>query len=235
MKMLWSLIKIAVIFVIITGCFFLLINKTFVYERFKAELMDGEGIPVRRFMYLINVDNGLNASFITPLGADSLEIQKENYLNSLDFCYNKFYYDSDNNITITKYNIIDNGYYRNVFITYASGNYCGNDYILKDDWMNDYTLSSTFVGGDITDKAVPELIAKISKDSRVENPIISDYNSSVSLKVDAVIEGIDYSLVFQDFSENEIVVKRFMYGVEQFAVYKMENAVNFLLSLERLK
>ena len=50
MKLIFRLIKIAIIFLIIGCCFYLLINKTFIYDVYKSEVMEGEGIPIKRFM-----------------------------------------------------------------------------------------------------------------------------------------------------------------------------------------
>ena len=65
MKAIFNLIRVAIIFLLIGGVFFLLINETFVNEVFKTEAMDGDGISINRFMYLVPSDNKLNATFYT--------------------------------------------------------------------------------------------------------------------------------------------------------------------------
>ena len=63
MKAIFNLIKVAIIFLLIGGVFFLLINETFINEVFKTEAMDGDGISINRFMYLVPSDNKNEAVF----------------------------------------------------------------------------------------------------------------------------------------------------------------------------
>ena len=46
MKAIFNLIRVAIIFLLIGGVFFLLINETFINEVFKTEAMDGDGISI---------------------------------------------------------------------------------------------------------------------------------------------------------------------------------------------
>lgn len=134
MKLIFRLIKIAIIFLIIGGCFYLLINKTFIYDVYKSEVMEDEGIPIKRFMYVIDDDKTNEAKFYTFLSNSTLENMKKDYLDDLELCYGKYYYDKNNKITITNYDIISNSYYREVKLSYVSDNYCSSDYKLSDMW-----------------------------------------------------------------------------------------------------
>ena len=87
MKTLFNLIKIAIIFILIGGCFFLLINKTFIYDVYKGELMESNGIPINRFMYIVEDEVATRAKFYTFLSNSSLESKKNSYLNTLEKCY----------------------------------------------------------------------------------------------------------------------------------------------------
>ena len=135
MKLILNLIKIALVFLFMAGVFILLINKTFIYETYNEEGMKGEGIPISRFMYYQGLNSNNTASFITPLSANYLNTYKNNYINDLEQCYGIYYYDANNEITITDYNIIDNSYYRTVSINFAYDNYCSDSYVLSDMWV----------------------------------------------------------------------------------------------------
>ena len=95
MKLIFRLIKIAIIFLIIGGCFYLLINKTFIYDVYKSEVMEDEGIPIKRFMYVIDDDKTNEAKFYTFLSNSTLENMKKDYLDDLELCYGKYYYDKN--------------------------------------------------------------------------------------------------------------------------------------------
>lgn len=235
MKALFSLIKVAIVFLLIGGIFFLFINETFIYEVYKTENMDGDGISINRFMYLVPSDNKTDAVFYTPVSYNKLESKKKSYLDTLDSCYGIYYYDKNNNITITKYDIENNKYLKKVYISYSSGNYCSGDYKLTDMWVYEYTNLSSFISGDITEKAMNNLIDTIYKSKYVENPVISNYKNSISINVFCSNNGNDYNLYFEDFSDNELIVRREEKGVVKFAVYNIENVRNLLNSLEKNK
>lgn len=235
MKTIFSLIKIAIIFAFIMGAFFLLINKTFIYETYKSDIMEGDGIPIKRFSYLLSEDNDLNVKLISPLSNSVLTEKKEKYLSNLTSCYNKYYYDEEENITITKYEVKSNKYLREINIGYASGNYCSDEYKLSDMWVYEYINISTYTSGDITSKGVTGLIDKIYNSKRVEDPIIKEYESKINLKVNCNTNSKDYNLYFSDFSENELLVKKESYGKIKIAIYEIDDVVNYLNSLERSK
>lgn len=116
MKLIFRLIKIAIIFLLIGGCFYLLINKTFIYDNYKTEIMESDGIPIKKFMYVVDNDDSNEAKFYTLLSNSTLGNKKKSYLNDLESCYGSYYYDERNNITITKYDIIDKKYYRELIL-----------------------------------------------------------------------------------------------------------------------
>ena len=213
MKAIFNLIKVAIIFLLIGGIFFLLINETFINEVFKTEAMDGDGISINRFMYLVPSDNKTDAIFYTPISFSKLENKRKSYLNSLESCYGIYYYDKDNDITITKYDINNNKYLKKVYISYLS----------------------SFIRGDITEKAMNGLIDTIYKSKKEDNPVISNYKNAISINVLCSNNGEDYNLYFEDFSENQLIVKKEEKGVVKFAVYDIENVKDLLNSLEKNK
>ena len=230
MKLILRLIKIAIIFLMIGDCFYLLINKTFMYKVYKTNIMDGSGIPINRFMYVVDNDETLDAKFYTILPGDKLESKKKDYLDSIDSCYGKYYYDKNNNVTITNYEIIDKNYYRLVKLGYVSDNYCSSDYKLSDMWVYDYINKSGYISGDIAEKAMTNLVDDVYRGKRVE-PIIKTYTSKYTYKVNCENSDEKYTLIFSDFSENELLVKKEVNGNTKFAVYEIENVVDYLEDL----
>ena len=232
MKLIFNLIKIAFIFVFMAVAFVILINKTFIYETYSEVDMKGEGIPISRFMYFTKLSSDLNANFISPLNAKYLEKYKEDYLNDLEFCYGKYYYDESNDITILNYNILDNDYYRTINIKYAYDNYCSDDYILSDMWVYEYNTISKYVKGDIESNKMNDLILKVYESTRINNPVIDDnYESQTSIEVICAIEDETYTLTFKDFNVNQLLIVKNYRGVSQFAVYEIDNVSAFLESL----
>lgn len=230
MKLIIRLINIAIIFLLIGGAFFLLINKTFIYEAYKGELMDGRGIPIKRFMYVVDDKENPEAKFYTFLSNTVLEDEKKKYLEKLQACYGKYYYDKDNNITIISYDISSKDYYREVYISYASDNYCSEEYVLSDMWVYEYNGLSSFLGGDISEKTMTSLIDKIYNSKRVD-PVIKDYKNEYSYRVECDNNGENYSLIFEDFSENELMVKKIEKENIKFAVYEILNVKDYLKGL----
>ena len=234
MKWIFGAIKLVLVFGFMALAFLLLINKTFINEVYLEDFMIGDGIPIKRFMYFQNINSDLTANFITPLNYETLNNAKNSYLESLEKCYDRYYYDSNNAITIIDYDISNDKYLRSVSIHMANDNYCSEDYKLSDMWIYDYENLSLYVNGDITQNAMSRVISTIHEAERVNNPTrVDDYEAEVILKVNASTESIGYTLTFQDFSENELLVIKQMNNKTQFAVYTLENVIDFLNSLER--
>ena len=143
----------------------------------------------------------------------------------------KYYYDKNNKITITNYDIISNSYYREVKLSYVSDNYCSSDYKLSDMWVYDYINKSAYLSGDITEKNMTGLVDKIYNSKNVE-PVVKNYKNEYSYKVNCENNEEKYTLIFEDFSENELLVKREVNGNTKFAVYEIENVKDYLKSLK---
>lgn len=232
MKTIIGLIKIVLVFAFMALAFVLLVNKTFVYEKYQDEEMKSDGIPISRFMYFTKLSNDLNANFISPLSANYLKKYKNDYLDGLKHCYGKYYYDEANDITVLKYDVIDLDYYRSVNIQFAYDNYCSDEYILSDMWVYEYNELSEYVNGDILESKMVDIIKKIYESTRNNDAIINDeYKSEIEIKVNCRIEDENYILTFKDFSENELLIIKEEKGVKQFAIYNVENVKDFLNSL----
>lgn len=230
MKSLFKLIKLLLTVFVVGIVALLFVNKTFIYEVYNSDDI-ASGIPIRRFTYLYdNKDNSLK--FITPLSSNYLSSKKDDYLNGLESCFGMYYYDKDNDITITEYKIIDKDYFRNINISYVKDNYCGDKYVLSDMWFYEYINLTEFMSGDITEKAMNGLIDKLYNSKRVEDPIVKDYDSKISLIVNLKLLDDDYTLTFSDFSQNELIVKKVMGENQEFVIYEVEDSLSYLNSLE---
>ena len=160
---LFKLIKLLIVIIVVGGLFLLLTNKTFVYDTYKNDNVK-EGIPISRFMYVR--ENNLDVIFYTFVSVEKLESVKAEYLKTLDECYGKYYYDKDNDITITNYEIKNNKYYKEVNISYVKDNYCSSEYKLSDMWVYEYNSLSAYLDGDISEKAMSSLIDKVYNSKR---------------------------------------------------------------------
>ena len=228
---LFKLIKLLIVIIVVGGLFLLLTNKTFVYDTYKSDDVK-EGIPISRFMYVR--ENNLDVTFYTFVSVEKLESAKDEYLKTLDECYGKYYYDKDNDITITNYEIKSNKYYKEVNISYVKKNYCSSDYKLSDMWVYEYNSLSAYLDGDISEKAMSSLIDKVYNSKRVE-PVVSDYKNEYSFKVNCDKNKEPYTLVFEDFGDNQLIVKKEVDGKLIFAVYEINNVRSYLGGLSEIK
>lgn len=228
---LFKLIKLLIFVIVVGGLFLLFTNKTFVYDTFKNDDLK-EGIPISRFMYV--KENNLDVTFYTFVNKEKLERVKDEYLKSLDDCYGKYYYDKDNDITITNYEIKSNKYYKEVNISYVKKNYCSSDYKLSDMWVYEYNSLSAYIDGDMSEKAMTNLIDKVYNSKNIE-PVITNYKNKYSLKVNCDKNGDKYSLTFEDFNDNQLLVKKEVNGNIKFAVYEIEDVKMYLEGLDEIK
>lgn len=231
MKLILNIITIGLVFLFMAGAFLLLINKTFIYETYKEDVMTGEGIPISRFMYYQETNNS-GSLFITPLSANYLNTYRSNYLNDLEQCYGEYYWDEDNAITITKYQVIDNSYYRSVNIAFVEDNYCSDEYVLSDMWVYEYNNVSDYVDGDISQVAMNALINTVYSAVRVSDPVIDDsYEKQINLVITCSNLDGEYTLTFSDFSDSELLIVKEDSKGRQFAVYEIADVVNYLKNL----
>ena len=232
MRTLFNIIKFTIIIAILAVIVILGTNKTFIYTNYSTKDMYGDGVPINRFMYLLE-DKFNNPKFVTPISINALNNAKNEYLSKLKNCYGKYYYDEDNNITISDYYITEKDHYNSVSFKYEYLNRCSEDYILSDMWVYEYNDLTTFVSGDITEKAMIKFIKDIYDAKRVEDPKITEYKSKIKININCHMTKYDYQLVIEDFSENEIKITKLYDDRTMFAVYTMENASEYLESLEK--
>lgn len=233
MKLIFKLIKIIITLLVIGGLFYLFINKTFIYNVYKNDVIKS-GISIKRFMYVKDDIKNNKANFYTFWPSNSLEEEKDSYLKELELCYGKYYYDKDNDVTITEYKINDKNYYREVIINYVNDNYCSDEYKLSDMWVYEYNSLSAYIDGDISEKAMTNLIDKVYNSKNIE-PVITNYKNKYSLKVNCDKNGDKYSLTFEDFNDNQLLVKKEVNGNIKFAVYEIEDVKMYLEGLDEIK
>ena len=78
------------------------------------------------------------------------------------------------------------------------------------------------------------LIDKVYNSKRVE-PVISDYKNEYSFKVNCDKNKEPYTLVFEDFGDNQLIVKKEVDGKLTFAVYEINNVRSYLGGLSEIK
>ena len=84
MKLIFKLIKIIITLLVIGGLFYLFINKTFIYNVYKNDVIKS-GIPISRFMYV--KENNLDVTFYTFVSVEKLERVRDEYLKSLSLIH----------------------------------------------------------------------------------------------------------------------------------------------------
>ena len=125
-------------------------------------------------------------------------------------------------------------YYKEVNISYVKDNYCSSDYKLSDMWVYEYNSLSAYLDGDISEKAMSGLIDKVYNSKKIE-PVITDYKNKYSLKVNCDKNGDKYSLIFEDFNDNQLLVKKEVNKDIKFAVYEIEDVKMYLEGLDEIK
>lgn len=237
MKFILRLIGVAISIGLALLLLMVLINETFTKTVFKTDFMESGGIPIPRFVYKLSNVNRANAvqnnHFITLVGKGDLENAKNNYLNKLNKCYGIYYYDSSNEITITKYKIVDSGMYRQMDINYDYTDYCSDRYVLSDTWFDDYAMIGKIDDLNIKTTNLVNLVDTLKKSKRVINPVVSpNYKSEYAVSFSYSQKSVRYYMDIKDFSENEIVVIKYQKEKnKQFAVYEVENAKEVLSKL----
>lgn len=233
MKLILRIIVIVISIVLAVVLLLILINLTFFKEYYKTEFMDSDGIPLTKYVYHMNSSTDFKGNFMTFVSYQDLQNIKDNYVDKLESCYGKYYYDDKNHVTLLNYKINDQGMYRTLNIEYQYDNYCSNDYKLEDDWINVYREKSKLEESSITVTNTVLLMLELESAEKVENPIIDDsYESKSTISLLCSQKGANkYTLEIKDFSENEVVVVKTLNNQKKFIVYKLENAFLYLRNL----
>ena len=227
MKFIFKLIGVVISISAAVLLLALLINDTFIKTEFKMEGMNANGITIPRFLYLVNNNpNNSTYHFYTFLPYENLTQAKDNYLKNLD------YYDKDNDITITKYNILNNNILKEVFIGIDYTNYCSERYVLSDTWLEDYKNTGKIYDLNITLSNLANLMNTLTQAKRNINPTINpNYKSEFSITYNYFQKNIHYYMEIKDASEDEILVIKTVNEDKSFAIYEMPQAKEYLKSL----
>lgn len=228
MKFLLRICGIALTIFLAVGLLALLINNTFIKKEFKTRDMN-EGIPIPLFLYeLENNSDDNNYNFITINPMNILDSKKKEYLNTLSSCYGTYYYDENKNITITNYEIINNSFYKTVKIGLDYKNYCSENYVLSDTWIDEFQTSKIH-DTSITNDNLKLLIESISEATRNLNPTINPkYQSKYEVTFDYYLLNDHYSYEIKDISATDILVKKTNNVDSKFAVYTFADALGIL-------
>ena len=101
-------------------------------------------------------------------------------------------------------------------------------------WVYEYNSLSAYIDGDISEKAMTNLIDKVYNSKNIE-PVITNYKNKYSFKVNCDKNGDKYSLTFEDFNDNQLLVKKEVNGNIKFAVYEIEDVKMYLEGLDEIK
>lgn len=176
----------------------LVINSTFIknYYRIKNNNVMVD-IPVPRFSYLID-NKKESAKFYTLRSPRKIQITLNKYVENLDSCYDEsYFYDKDTNITIKKYYVEDSFPFNKIYLEYIKGNYCANEYVLDDNWLQDIKEKAIIQEMDITKCNLKDnnvnCDTKIISDNDI-NSLFENLLPSDSIRIDHTNNfGIDYT------------------------------------------
>lgn len=102
-------------------------------------------IQLPSFSFMVKEEEA-KLSFVNFLSFKNVDNQKNSYLDKLTSCYDEsYFYDSENDITILKYEVKNGDFIRTINIEYEKGNKCENEFVLDSDWyleLYDKNISS---------------------------------------------------------------------------------------------
>jgi hypothetical protein len=143
-----GLILLIVMGVLITG----FTNKTFFKGYYEVTNPEGEKvrIPLPLFAYYNSDNAAYTATFSTFRSVETTQNTLNQYVEFLQACYDEsYFYDSDLDITITRY-YVEAGFPLNkISLVYNFGNYCEDEYVLDDNWMSDIIENAEIQEGNI--------------------------------------------------------------------------------------
>lgn len=144
-----------ILFIFITVVITVLsINKTFFKDDYKIE---NGNIPIPKYSYYYNTSitsvtdeysfnyalPSTTIRFKTIRSLDSIRKIIAPYIENLKSCYDEgYFYDAALDITISRYDIDKSNFLNEITLTYSAGDYCKNEYILKDNWINLFNQST---------------------------------------------------------------------------------------------
>lgn len=135
-----NIIKIVIVFAVLTFLTILVGNKTFLSNSYYVNNSAGERIkiPIPYFSYYIDTTKNENI-FYTLRSTNNIRSILGKYVESLEACYDEsYFYDSDLDITIFKYYVEDGKFFNKIYLSYQLGNYCKDEYVLDKNWITEF-------------------------------------------------------------------------------------------------
>lgn len=127
------------------------------------------------------------------------------YIEYLPSCYDEsYFYDAKNNVTYNQYIVKSSGMTREINITFQKGNYCENEYVLDDNWIN-ITDASNVTSATFDYQKLLEILTnakRLAFNSRIP------YNEQNSYSIDYVYNKIWFVLRFNVYDKSIIGVTR---------------------------
>lgn len=236
-------ISIIIVFAVLTVLTIFVGNKTFLATSFDVKNSEGDKIkiPIPAFSYY--VDTKSENVFYTVRSTNKIREMLSKYVESLESCYDEsYFYDSELDITIFKYYVEDESPFNKIYLDYQLGNYCKNEYILDEDWANEFKENSkvseikleTCVSGKCSEKDVD----KNKLDTLIDYVISAErtkYSSNINDNTFPIIK------VYYTMNKKSYVMNIFKYlnylGIkvidqndhQKNAIYELNDYVNNLL------
>lgn len=218
---------ILVIILIILGVFLTvgIINKTFFKNYYEVINLEGKElkIPLPLFSYYEKTNDKNDATFSTIRKFENVQDVINKYMDNLQTCYDEsYFYDADLDITIIKYYVEKSFPFNKIHLKYNHGNYCENEYVLDNNWLNEFIdkaqineveIKKCIIKNDTVDcdnkNIINEDFKQIFNNNFMDNVTRIENKSNITIK-----EDIDYYLItaYYTLNNNSYMLSIFKYG-----------------------
>lgn len=201
--------QIIILAFVIAVLLFFITNKTLLYDKYE---LNDVTIDIPRFSYLANENTG-SLKLISVRNYNSLDNDINTILDGYDSCYDEsVFYDSKNDISITKYKINKNSFFNEITIKYDKGNLCATEYVLDDDYLvmfDNIKVIDSYIYKNNKKKEFNKLInlvLDINLFNRVTKNEVSNYDDGYKIEVNYTYEEKGYSMMVYN-SDRYLVVE----------------------------
>lgn len=229
------IIFIALCLLILLNLMFFLLNPTFLKTHYSN---NGVKIPVpKNSLFISKTKNDLkypveccNSSIVLSSikSKKYLDNYIKDYIENLPSCYDEsYFYDKNNNVTFSRYTATAHGIYNKLDITFQKGNYCKNQYVLEENWLD-------IVGNSkVSDSTInyEELIKLFGQSNREKLDGFVPFDDKY--QVNYLYNNYGYTIYFIPYSTNVIgVIKVDSNESKKYAIYDIKkDSEAFLNSL----
>ncbi len=233
-----NIIVIFIGIVIILSSLILLSNKNFLKEHYYNS--DGLQIYIPRYSYLIK--EGTNKiEYPVQCCSSAIELNTlrsgayldkflNGYIETLPSCYNEsYFYDSNSNVTYSRHTVKSSGFSNKVTITFQEGNYCENELIIENNWLdivNDSHITNyTF--------NYMKLLKLLKKSERIDFSGRINFDEQGKHEISYLYNKFGYTLYFNAYAPTIIGVTRIdANDAAKYAIYDIgEDAKIYLNNL----